>query len=171
MHEPLTNIRKVIFLEFERGTPQTEVWRGMQGAATLQAQCGKIVIAVSEDIIARNADAVFWSLAYRANIIDDVHVAPYRSGGHGPKSGRRRVRGNADDRRNTQGAMPPLALPAEPYMMHAQKIWAELDCHASPRSRRGTAIRWAIGATCGPNSPTRLSQATGARRARIPRSR
>src|SRR5690606_13809366 len=50
MHEPLTNIRKVIFLEFERGTPQSEVWRGLQGAATLQAQCGKIVIAVSDDI-------------------------------------------------------------------------------------------------------------------------
>jgi len=50
MHEPLTNLRKVIFLQFERGTPQTEVWRGMQGAATLQAQCGKLVIAVSDDI-------------------------------------------------------------------------------------------------------------------------
>jgi len=31
----------------------------------LQAQCGKIVIALGEDIDAVNADAVFWSLAYR----------------------------------------------------------------------------------------------------------
>src|SRR5216684_6565561 len=62
MHEPFTNLRKVIFLQFERGTPKTEVWRGMQGAATLQAQCGKLVIAVSEDISADNADAIFWSL-------------------------------------------------------------------------------------------------------------
>ena len=53
----------------------------------MQAQCGKIVIAVSDDIDARNADAVFWSMAYRANMVDDVHVTPYRSGGHGPKSG------------------------------------------------------------------------------------
>ena len=41
MHEPLTNLRKVIFIQFARGTPQAEVWRGMQGAATLQAQCGQ----------------------------------------------------------------------------------------------------------------------------------
>src|SRR5215813_2749859 len=43
-------------------TPKTEVWRGMQGAASLQAQCGKLVIAVSEDISPDNADAILWSL-------------------------------------------------------------------------------------------------------------
>ena len=31
MHEPLTNLRKVIFVQFARGTPQAEIWRGMQG--------------------------------------------------------------------------------------------------------------------------------------------
>src|SRR6202140_1845605 len=43
MHEPLTNVRPVIFLSFARETPRSEVWRGLHGAATLQAQCGKIV--------------------------------------------------------------------------------------------------------------------------------
>ncbi|CAN0260144.1 unnamed protein product, partial [Chrysoparadoxa australica] len=33
MHEPLTNIRKVIFLQFDRSAPKTEVWRGLHGAA------------------------------------------------------------------------------------------------------------------------------------------
>ena len=59
--------------------------RGMQGAATLQAQCGKLVIAVSEDISPDNADAIFWSLAYRSNFMEDAHIIPYRSSGHGPK--------------------------------------------------------------------------------------
>ena len=86
MHEPLTNIRKVIFLQIEPGTPRTEVWRALHGTATLQAACGKIVVAVSQDIDATNPDAVLWSLAYRCNPIEDVHIAPYRSGGHGPKS-------------------------------------------------------------------------------------
>ena len=72
MHEPLTNLRKVIFLQFERGAPQTEIWRGLHGAATLQAQCGKIVVAVSDDIDPENADGVFWSLAYRSNPTTDV---------------------------------------------------------------------------------------------------
>lgn len=127
MHEPLTNIRKVIFLQFERGVPQTEIWRGLQGAATLQAQCGKIVIAVSDDIDPHNTDAVFWSLAYRANMLDDVHVTPYRSGGHGPKSGGPKPEGTLLIDATLKHAMPPLALPAEPYMRHAKEIWEELQ--------------------------------------------
>ncbi len=127
MHEPLTNIRKVIFLEFDRSAPQSEIWRGLQGAAMLQAQCGKIVIAVSDDIDARNADAVFWSLAYRANMIDDVHVTPYRSGGHGPKSANKNAEGTLLIDATLKAAMPPLALPAEPYMVRAREIWENLQ--------------------------------------------
>ena len=67
MHEPFTNLRKVIFLQFARGTARTEIWRGLHGAASLRADCGKICIAVSEDIDPANTDAIFWSLAYRSN--------------------------------------------------------------------------------------------------------
>jgi 4-hydroxy-3-polyprenylbenzoate decarboxylase len=126
MHEPLTNLRKVIFLQFERGAPKTEVWRGMQGAATLQAQCGKLVIAVSEDIHPENADAIFWSLAYRCNFDDDLLVVPYRSGGHGPKSGRAPMEGTLMIDATLKHDMPPLALPAEEYMSRAKGIWEEL---------------------------------------------
>ena len=74
MHEPLSNVRPVIFLQFAAGTPRSEIWRGMQGAATRLADSGKIVVAVSEDIDPNNSDAVFWSLAYRSNPIEDVHL-------------------------------------------------------------------------------------------------
>jgi UbiD family decarboxylase len=126
MHEPLTNLRKVIFLQFERGTPKTEVWRGLQAASTLQAQCGKLVIAVSEDIDPENADAIFWSLAYRSNFSEDVLVTPYRSSGHGPKSGRAAFEGTLMIDATLKHDMPPLALPAEAYMRRAQTIWKEL---------------------------------------------
>jgi 4-hydroxy-3-polyprenylbenzoate decarboxylase len=126
MHEPLTNLRKVIFLQFDRGTPKTEVWRGMQGAASLQAQCGKLVIAVSEDISADNADAIFWSLAYRSNFVEDVHITPYRSSGHGPKSGRGAMEGTMMIDATLKHDMPPLALPTEEFMTRARKIWEEL---------------------------------------------
>jgi len=131
MHEPLSNIRKIIFLEFARNTPQSEIWRALRGAATLQAQCGKIVVAVSDDIDSRNADAVLWSLAYRASMIDDIATMPYRSDGHGPKSG-----GRAPDEgtllidATLKHDMPPLALPAEPYMRQAKEIWERLDLPA-----------------------------------------
>ncbi len=127
MHEPLTNIRKVIFLQFDRSAPQTEVWRGLQGAATLQAQCGKVVIAVSEDIEPNNADAIFWSIAYRSNLTTDVHITPYRSGGHGPKSGRSGTDSTLMIDATLKADMPPLALPREPFMRRAKDIWEELD--------------------------------------------
>ena len=111
MHEPLTNIRKVIFLQFDRNVPQTEVWRGLQAAASLQAQCGKIVIAVSEDIDPNNADAIFWSIAYRSNISSDVHITPYRSGGHGPKTARSGTDATLMIVATLKANMPPLALP------------------------------------------------------------
>jgi UbiD family decarboxylase len=126
MHEPLTNLRKVIFLQFAHGAPQAEVWRGMQGAASLQAQCGKLVIAVSEDINPENADAIFWSLAYRADFNMDLLVTPYRSSGHGPKSGRPPLEGTLLIDATLKHKMPPLALPAEPFMAQAKAIWEEL---------------------------------------------
>jgi len=126
MHEPLSNLRKIIFVQFERGVPRTEIWRAMQGAATLQAQCGKLVIAVSEDIAPENADAVFWSLAYRCNFMEDMAMVPYRSSGHGPKSGRAAMEGTLMIDATLKSDMPPLALPAEEYMTKAREIWQEL---------------------------------------------
>jgi UbiD family decarboxylase len=135
LHEPLSNIRPVIFLQFAPGAPQSEVWRGLNGAASFRADCGKIVIAVSEDVDPRNADAVFWSLAYRAHMGDDLHVAPHRSGGHGPKtpsrnSGRRGGDATLLIDATLKAPMPPLALPARTYMESARAMWEELGLPA-----------------------------------------
>jgi 4-hydroxy-3-polyprenylbenzoate decarboxylase len=126
MHEPLTNIRKVIFVQFDNTTPRTEVWRALHGTATLQAACGKIVIAISEDIDATNTDAVFWSLAYRCNPAEDVHIAPYRSGGHGPKSGAGATDSTMLIDATLKHPLPPLALPEREYMEHARTLWERL---------------------------------------------
>jgi UbiD family decarboxylase len=125
MHEAFTNLRKVIFLQFARGTARTEVWRGLQGASSLRADCGKICIAVSEDINPANADAIFWSLAYRSDPGIDVHIAPYRSAGHGPKSGAREDSTMLIDA-TLKHDMPPLALPKQEFMERALTIWKEL---------------------------------------------
>jgi hypothetical protein len=37
MHEPLSNLRPIIFVQFANGTPRKEVWRGLQRAAARQA--------------------------------------------------------------------------------------------------------------------------------------
>lgn len=97
---------------------RTEVWRALYGAAMLRADCGKYVIALNEDIDADNADAVFWSFAYRANPAHDVQILPHRHRGHGPKND---YGGNEDA--TLKGDMPPLALPKKKYMENAKDMW------------------------------------------------
>jgi UbiD family decarboxylase len=126
LHEPLSNLRKVIFVQYAHATPRTEIWRGLHGAASLFADCGKICVAVSEDIDATNTDAVFWSIAYRCNPIEDVHIAPHRSPGHGPKSDRRDEDSTLLIDASLKHAAPPLALPACSFMQAARAIWDEL---------------------------------------------
>jgi len=126
MHEALTNLRPVIFLQFERGTSRTEVWRALHGAANFTAGVGKVCIAVSEDIEPTNTDAILWSIAYRSNPIEDVHIAPWRRG----------VQGSIYSGGGTDSAMlidatlkhkmPPLALPAREFMDGARRIWERL---------------------------------------------
>jgi len=142
MHEPLTNLRKVLFVQFAPGVPRTEIWRALHGAATLQADIGKYVIAVSEDIDPENPDAVFWSLAYRANPAADVFVAPHRAQGHGPKSPSQPspARGGGLGGGSEEATLlidatlkepaPPLALPKREFMEGARKIWEELGLPA-----------------------------------------
>jgi UbiD family decarboxylase len=125
MHEPLTNLRKVIFVQFAHGTARTEIWRGLRGASSLRADCGKMCIAVSEDIDPTNTDAVFWSLAYRSDPGVDVEIAPYRSAGHGPKSGKREDSTILIDA-TLKASAPPLALPGREFMEKARAIWEEL---------------------------------------------
>lgn len=63
MHEPRTNLRKVIAVVVARKTPPTEVWRALYGAASLVRSGGKLVIAINEDIDPDNADALLWAMS------------------------------------------------------------------------------------------------------------
>jgi 4-hydroxy-3-polyprenylbenzoate decarboxylase len=130
MHERLTNLRPVIFLQFAAGTPRTEVWRGLNGAATLQSNCGKIVIAVSDDIDPLSMDAVLWSLAYRTNPVEDMQIMRNRGGVQGAQyAGNRTDSGLLVDATRKR-PMPPLALPTREHMEHARALWEELGLPA-----------------------------------------
>jgi UbiD family decarboxylase len=130
LHEPLSNVRPVIFLQYKQGAPHTEVWRGLHGASGLRADCGKIVVAVSDDIDPTNTNAVFWAMAYRCNPVDDVHVMPHRSSGHGPKSGRVPNDSSLLIDATLKAPFPPLALPTREFMERARNIWEELGLPA-----------------------------------------
>ena len=126
LHEPLTNLRPVIFLQFDYGAPQAEVWRALRGATALLSNFGKVVIAVSDDIDPSCVDAVLWSIAYRSNPAEDVFVQPYKGGGQGSQYGDRKPDAALLIDATRKRPMPPLALPAKQYMEEALAIWNEL---------------------------------------------
>jgi 4-hydroxy-3-polyprenylbenzoate decarboxylase len=127
LHEPLTNLRRFLFLQFERDVPKTEVWRALYGTLNLQAAIGKFVIAVNEDIDPENADAVFWAMAYRCNPIEDTHVVPYREMGHAPRmAGVPELESALLIDATLKNPMPPLALPKREFMENAQALWERL---------------------------------------------
>ncbi len=136
MHEPLTNIRKVIALICERDMPTTEIWRALYGAAVLHRAAGKYVIALNDDIDPENADAILWAMSYRANPNLDFHILPHRDQGHGPRSKRN---GGQDASVLIDATLkenfPPISLPKREYMERAKVIWEELGLpHLKPES-------------------------------------
>ena len=127
MHEPLTNLRKVLVVVVKRSMPTTEVWRALYGAAALLRSGGKMVLAVNEDIDPVNADALLWAMSYRANFALDVQMLQHREQGHGPRSPRN---GGVDASMLIDATLkddfPPIALPKREYMENAKAIWEEL---------------------------------------------
>jgi UbiD family decarboxylase len=131
MHEPLTNLRKVIALVMDRKTPTTEIWRALYGAAAWNRAAGKYVIAINEDIDPDNADALLWAMSYRANAGIDIQIINHRDPGHGPRS----KRNNGEDASVLIDAtlkedFPPISLPKREFMENAKKIWEELGLPA-----------------------------------------
>jgi UbiD family decarboxylase len=127
MHEPLTSLYAVIAIQFERGAPQTEVWRALHGASALHRFAGKWIIAVDQDIDPENADALFWAMSYRCQPQHDLKLLPHKDPGHGP-------RGPHDGGETAavlvnamlKGTYAPVALPKREFMEHARAIWERL---------------------------------------------
>ncbi len=129
LHERMTALRRLTLITVEKGTPRTEVWRALYGATSFKADCGKICIAINDDIDPDNSDAIFWALAFRMNPVKDLQVLPYRSPGHGPE--REDELEPQDDSTLLMDAtmkeqLPPLALPKQEYMERAKAIWEQL---------------------------------------------
>jgi UbiD family decarboxylase len=131
LHEPLTNLRRFILLQFAAGTPRTEIWRALNGALTLQAAIGKFVVAIDEDIDPDNADAVFWAMSYRCDPAEDTLVVKHREAGHGPRT---ETSSSFDSAMlidaTMKHPMPPLALPKREFMENAKALWERLGLPA-----------------------------------------
>ncbi len=128
LHERMTALRRMTIVTIAQGTPRSEIWRALYGVTSFKADCGKIGIAVSEDIEPENSDALFWALAFRMNPVEDLQVLKHRSGGHGPE---REHETDLEDATllidaTAKEVLPPFALPKEEYMERSRKIWEEM---------------------------------------------
>jgi 4-hydroxy-3-polyprenylbenzoate decarboxylase len=127
MHEPLSAVLAIFVIQFARGTPQTEVTRGLAAAASRYRFGGRWIIAVDEDIDPANCDAVFWSMAYRCQPQHDVKLTDLKEAAHGPKNPRddgaiAAVLVNA----TLKTRFAPVALPKREYMEKARALWERL---------------------------------------------
>ena len=130
LHERMTALRRIAIVTVEKGLPRTEVWRALYGVASFKADCGKICVAVNDDIDPENSDALLWAIAFRMNPEQDLQVLPYRSPGHGPEREHVADEPESDATLLMDATMkeelPPLALPKQEYMERARRIWEEL---------------------------------------------
>ena len=158
LHERMTALRRIAIITVEKGTPRTEVWRALYGATSFKADCGKICIAVNDDIDPENSDALFWAIAFRMNPSRDLQVLPYRSPGHGPE---REHEAEREDSTLLMDAtmkeeLPPLALPeARIHGTRAENCGKSWDCRSCGRSRRGSARRGRLAAAVGRSGEAR----------------
>ena len=118
MHEPLTNLRKLIVIQLKSDTLDAEVWRALYGASAFSSAVGKMIIAVNEDIEPENLDMLFWAMCLPdAAAPGSAHP---RSQGHGARPAHRRRRqslrgdqlGDADQRHDQAALSADLAAGA-----------------------------------------------------------
>lgn len=134
MHEPLTNLRATIILQFKNPKPD-DGWRALHAAISRDRGVGKIVIAVDDDIDPYNLDAIFWAMSYRTIPQRDVVIVGNRVVAHAPPF-REIPTHLAGDPNPFDSAMlinallkepfPPLSLPKKEFMENAKRIWEEL---------------------------------------------
>jgi len=127
MHEALTNIRPVIFLQF-KDPDDGDVWRALKAASSFKVGVGKMIVAVSEDIDPENLDAVMWSFAYRMTPHLDVQIVRGYDKGHAPPFRHIPAIDNSIILIDAtlREKYPPISLPKREFMERGLELWNEL---------------------------------------------
>jgi UbiD family decarboxylase len=127
MHEPLTSVIALIAIQFERNSPNSEIWRALYSAANLHRYAGKWIIAIDEDIDPDNSDALFWAMSYRTQPQYDLRVLDNKDPGHGPRGPRDNGASAAVLINATlKGTYAPVALPTKEFMEGARVLWEDI---------------------------------------------
>ena len=167
LHEPLTGLLRVTVDHAGEGHPAHRSVARAPRRRLFKGDCGKICIAVNEDIDVDNADApaVGDGLSHESDR-GRADLLPHRGQGHGPK----REHDQEEDSTllmdaTMKGDMPPLALPKQEYMERAKAIWQELGLPAAAPA--GAVVRLFAGRLAAAMGRGRQARGAGA----LPRQR
>ncbi len=126
LHEPLSNVRPVIFPEVRA---RRAAHRGVARRCTARRACAPTAARSSSRSATTSTRPTptrcsgRWPIApIRSRTCTWCRIAPAATAEVRPRAERR----IAADRRHAEGAVPPLALPTREYMEHARKLWDEL---------------------------------------------
>lgn len=137
MHEPLTNLRKLLVIQM-KDPSHSEIWRALRAAASRHQGVGKIVVAVNEDIDPENADALWWAICYRSRPHQDMEILRYTEKGHAPpfhySPEAQDIVSYGEEANDScllinavlKEPFPPVSLPGKEYMEKALELWNEL---------------------------------------------
>ncbi|MBI4632515.1 MAG: UbiD family decarboxylase [Deltaproteobacteria bacterium] len=137
MHEPLTNLRKLLIIQMHNPS-ESEIWRALHGAAVFHVGVGKIIVAVDEDIDPEDPHAVFWAMCYRMKPHQDLAIVRGMEKGHAPpfsgaSTGAVPIAHThaAEDSALLINAIlkepfPPISLPKKEFMEKGRDLWEKL---------------------------------------------
>lgn len=131
-HEACSSVGYCV-VSLKKGHHPSQAWQALNGVVT-QSAMRKFIVAVDEDIDARNADSVNWAMSWRVQPHRDIRIikgmiaeldpslappAHSRQGYPVEDGGASAILINA----TAKWPYPPLSLPTEPYMAQAKEIW------------------------------------------------
>ena len=135
-HEP-SGAQHFIILRLKKAN-NTEPMRAMLAAASVDPAYGKIIIAVDEDVNARDMDSVMAAVTFRSQPHRDIQMIQQRSGFIDPSAAPFDAAPSEKAYPQPSGASalfidatrkfdyPPVSLPSKDYMLKAKAIWEEL---------------------------------------------
>ncbi len=135
-HEP-SGAQHFLVLRLKKSN-NTEPMRAMLAAASVDPTYGKIIIAVDEDVDARDMDSVMWAVTFCIQPHRDVQIITHRSGFIDPSAAPFDAPLSEKSFPYPSGASaifidatrkwdyPPVSLPTQEYMVKAKAIWEEL---------------------------------------------
>jgi len=127
LYEPMINLRGLVIVQVEAGTPRDEVLRVLLAASSLHPGVGKVVIAVDDDIDPASLEMVMWAVCVRSDPAADVHTTGPLRRGHGPRAeGSPSTEGHLLIVATARESMPPVSLPKREFMEGAMRIWRDL---------------------------------------------